>query len=187
VRYGDDMDIAEAIAEADRIIQEHQQEQLHAAREEWQQQQRAHQEEQHRAAHLEHFNQMAEHYEDHKERVEEFRDLLGKERYDLTMAKAATMGMSPMVEDLTLSSPKSAHLQFYLASNPQVLDKLNHMSGRAALQEVRQIESHLILPQPRLRSSAPPPPRTPKGGAAPPSQQTELDAYIRRTYGHRDR
>jgi len=99
------------------------------------------------------------------------------------MAKAQKLMVAPVVEELILESPKSAHLQYFFARNPQRLEKLNKMSERNAAKEIAHIEARLSLPQPKTKTAAPPPSRAPKGGAAPASQEADLNAWLKKKYG----
>jgi hypothetical protein len=129
---------------------------------------------------------MRENVERHTERVEDFRTRNGDESakdYDAVMAKAQKLMVAPVVEELILESPKSAHLQYFFARNPQRLEKLNKMSERNAAKEVAHIEARLSLPQPKTKTAAPPPSRTPKGGAGPTSQEAELNSWLTKKYG----
>jgi hypothetical protein len=131
---------------------------------------------------------MRENVERHTERVEDFRTRNGDESakdYDAVMAKAQKLMVAPVVEELILESPKSAHLQYFFARNPQRLDSLNRMSERNAAKEIAHIEARLSLPQPKTKTAAPPPSRTPKGGAGPRSQEAELDSWLTKKYGNR--
>ena len=128
----------------------------------------------------------AENVDAHRERVELFRTRNGDESakdFDAVMAKAKDLPVSPVVEDLILESGKSAHLQYFFARNPQRLDKINRMSERQAAREIGQIEARLSLPQPKTKSAAPPPSTPPRGGAAPASQEAELNAWLKKSYG----
>ncbi len=131
---------------------------------------------------------MRENVERHQERVEDFRTRNGDESakdYDAVMAKAQKLMVAPVVEELILESPKSAHLQYFFARNPQRLEKLNKMSERNAAKEVAHIEARLSLPQPKTKTAAPPPSRSPKGGVAPRSPETDLNAWGKSKYGAR--
>jgi len=124
--------------------------------------------------------------ERHAERVEDFRSRNGEESakdYDAVMSKAQKLMVAPVVEELILESPKSAHLQYFFARNPQRLDSLNRMSERNAAKEIAHIEARLSLPQPKTNTAAPPPSRTPKGGAGPTSQEAQLEAWLKKKYG----
>jgi hypothetical protein len=129
---------------------------------------------------------MRKNVEAHQERVEDFRtrngDLSAKD-YDAVMSKAQKLMVAPVVEELILESPKSAHLQYFFARNPQRLDSLNRMSERNAAKEIAHIEARLSLPQPKTKTAAPPPSRTPKGGVAPRSQEADLNAWLKQKYG----
>jgi hypothetical protein len=129
---------------------------------------------------------MRENVERHQERVEDFRTRNGKESaedYDAVMRKAEKLMVAPTVEELILESPKSAHLQYFFARNPQRLDKLNRMSERNAAKEIAHIEARLSLPQPKTKTAAPSPSRSPKGGVAPRSQESDLNAWGKQKYG----
>ena len=131
---------------------------------------------------------MRENVERHAERVEDFRTRNGEESakdYDAVMAKAQKLMVAPVVEELILESPKSAHLQYFFARNPQRLEKLNKMSERNAAKEVAHIEARLSLPQPKTKTAAPPPSRPPKGGVAPRSLDADLNAWGKSKYGAR--
>jgi hypothetical protein len=124
--------------------------------------------------------------EAHIERVDEFRKRVPD--FDKQMREAAKAGdlkVSPVVEDLLLDSDKSAHLQLYLAKNPDRLARLNDMSEREAAREIGRIESRLSLPNPKTKTQAPPPVKSPKGGAAPSSPEKDLDAWLSKKYGKR--
>src|SRR5262245_24156525 len=108
---------------------------------------------------------MRENVERHSERVEDFKNRNGEESakdYDAVMAKAKNLMVSPVLEELILESPKSAHLQYFFARNPQRLDSVNRMSERNAAKEIAYIEARLEVPQARTRTAAPPPSRAPK-------------------------
>jgi hypothetical protein len=131
---------------------------------------------------------MAENVERHQERVEEFRTRNGEQSqqdYDKVMASAKDLRVAPAVEELILESPKSAHLQYFFARNPQRLDKINRMSDREAAREIGHIEARLSLPQPKTKTAAPPPKRAPKGGVSPASPEAELNSWLIKKYGNR--
>jgi hypothetical protein len=133
---------------------------------------------------------LRENVERHQERVEDFRTRFGEEsakKYDAVMAKASKLMVAPVVEELILESPKSAHLQFFFAQSPERLDKLNRMSERNAAKEIAHIEARLSLPQPRTKTAAPPPSRAPRGGAGPTSQEAQLESWLNKKYGNRGR
>jgi len=124
--------------------------------------------------------------ERHQERVEDFKNRNGDESakdYDFVMSKAQKLMVAPVVEELILRSPKSAHLQYFFARNPQRLDKLNRMTALDAGVEIGLIQARLSLPQPKTKTAAPPPSRAPKGGAGPTSQEAQLDAWLKKKYG----
>jgi hypothetical protein len=133
-------------------------------------------------------DRMAENVERHQERVEEFRTRNGEQSqqdYDKVMASAKDLRVAPAVEELILESPKSAHLQYFFARNPQRLDKINRMSDREAAREIGHIEARLSLPQPKTKTAAPPPKRAPKGGVSPASPEAELNSWLIKKYGNR--
>lgn len=128
---------------------------------------------------------MRELVEAHQERVEEFRGQV--KDFDQTLKSSANLKASPTVESLILESDKSAHLIYHLAKNPDRLDRLNRMSEREAAREIGRIESRLSLPSPKVETKAPKPVTPPKGGAAPRTPETDMEAYLQRTYGDRYR
>src|SRR5882672_88834 len=131
---------------------------------------------------------MRENVERHQERVEDFRTRNGDESakdYDFVMSKAQKLMVAPVVEELILESPKSAHLQYFFARNPQRLDKLNRMTALDAGVEIGLIQARLSLPQPKTKTAAPPPSRPPKGGAGPTSLDAQLNAWGKQKYGAR--
>jgi hypothetical protein len=131
---------------------------------------------------------MAENVERHYERIEEFRSRNGEQSqqdYDKVIAAAKDLRVAPAVEELILESPKSAHLQYFFARNPQRLDKINRMSDREAAREIGHIEARLSLPQPKTKTAAPPPKRAPKGGVSPASPEAELNSWLTKKYGNR--
>lgn len=121
--------------------------------------------------------------DDHKERVSKFSAKVKDFKEVITAASKAGATATPIVESLVLESDKSAHLVYYLAKNPNVIEKLNGMGERAAAREIGRIEAKLSLPQPKKQTQAPKPVAPVKGGAAPASQDAGLDAYLARTYG----
>lgn len=120
---------------------------------------------------------MRELVEDHQERIEEFRG--SAKDFDSVMASAAGLKVAPVVEELLIESDKSAHLQYFLAKNPQTLARLNDMSEREAAREIGRIEARLSLPAPKTETSAPKPVVPPKGGTAP---RVKLEEMSMRDY-----
>jgi len=129
--------------------------------------------------------------EQHNDRVADFRTRgatpdekkANAADFDKVMAAAKNAKVAPVVEELILDSKKGAHLQYYLAKNPDRLAALNRMSERDAAREIGRIEARLALPKPKTKSSAPPPPRRPQGGSAPASADAELEGYLTKKYG----
>ena len=136
----------------------------------------------------EHARQMSQYAEDYKKGVEDFRQRNGEisaKEWDAAIAKANARGLtaSDAVAKLIMKSPKGAHLTFFLAQSPDRLDRLNRMSEIDAAVEIGMITSRLSMPQARTRTAAPPPSRPPRGGVAPASQDAELNAWLKKSYG----
>jgi len=129
--------------------------------------------------------QLRETAEAHQDRVLDFKERTPD--FDSVMAEANRQELkaSPALEEMILESDNSAHLVYFLARNPGVLNDLNTMSERQAARAIGTIESRLSLPNPRTQTRAPAPIRPITGGAAPSSPDRELEAYLSRKYGKR--
>jgi hypothetical protein len=87
------------------------------------------------------------------------------------------------VIDEIKSSENSALLAYHLAKNPDKLNALNSMSARELAREMGRLEATVKMPEAKRATTAPAPLSRPKGGAAPRSQDADLAAYLKRTYG----
>jgi hypothetical protein len=121
----------------------------------------------------------------HAERVEEARGTITD--FDEAMAEMKGVNVRNDVLDEIMSSDKSALLAYHLAKNPDKLDALNSMSGRELAREMGRLEATVKMPEAKKQTSAPAPLDRPRGGAAPPSQEADLAAYLKKTYGDRAR
>jgi len=117
----------------------------------------------------------------HSERVEDAREVIAD--FDEVMAEMKGVSVRNDVLDEIMSSYKSALLAYHLAKNPSELNALNSMSGRELARAMGRLEATVKMPEAKRATSAPPPMSRPKGGAQPASQEAELAAYLKRTYG----
>lgn len=101
--------------------------------------------------------------------------------YDAVMKGAASLSVSHAVGQLLLESEKSAVIEYHLAKNPDVLDRLNGLSPIAAAKEIARLEDRLALPNPKTATKAAPPVSSPKGStAAPPDlSKMSMDEYVK--------
>lgn len=121
----------------------------------------------------------------HAERVEQARETITD--FDDAMEEMKGVNVRNDVIEEIMSSDKSALLAYHLAKNPEKLDALNSMSGRELAREMGRLEATLKMPEAKKQTSAPAPLDRPRGGAAPPSQDADLAAYLKKTYGDRAR
>lgn len=117
----------------------------------------------------------------HAERVEDAREVIAD--FDQVMAGMKGVNVSSEVIDEIMSSEKSALLTYYLAKNPDKLDALNSMSNRELAREMGRLEATVKLPEAKRATTAPAPLGRPKGGAAPSSPDSDLQAWLTKTYG----
>lgn len=129
-----------------------------------------------RRSQLERERQMA-----HLERIDEAREAITD--FDQVMGKMKGVNVRQEVIEEIISSDKSALISYHLANNPSKLDELNAMSGRELAREMGRLEASLKLPAPKKQTSAPPPVSAVKGGTAPASPETDLNAWLDKTYG----
>lgn len=117
----------------------------------------------------------------HAERVEDAREVIAD--FDTVMkAMDGVQTRSEVIEEI-MASEKSALLAYHLAKNPDKLNALNSMSGRELAREMGRLEATVKLPEAKKQTSAPPPLSRPKGGAAPSSADSDLAAWMKKTYG----
>lgn len=116
--------------------------------------------------------------QDHQDRVREARAQI--KDFDAAVA-SANHPVSPVVEQLILESEKSAVIQYHLAKNPDVLDRLNRTSPLSAAKEIARLEDRLALPNPKTATKAAPPITSPKGGASPSVDLSKMsmDDYVK--------
>jgi multidrug efflux pump subunit AcrA (membrane-fusion protein) len=119
----------------------------------------------------------------HAERVEDAREVIAD--FDQAMkGMDGVQARTEVIEEI-MASDKSALIAYHLAKNPSKLEALNSMSGRELAREMGRLEATVKMPEAKKQTSAPAPMSRPKGGAAPPSQDAELAAYLKKTYGDR--
>lgn len=117
----------------------------------------------------------------HAERVEDAREVIAD--FDSVMAEMKGVNVRNDVLDEIMSSDKSALLAYHLAKNPNELDALNQMSGRELARAMGRLEATVKLPEAKKQTSAPPPLSRSKGGASPSNAESELAAWMKKTYG----
>lgn len=96
------------------------------------------------------------------------------------MKGAANLKVSQAVGQLLLESEKSAVIEYHLAKNPALLDRINAMSPLSAAKEIGRLEDRLSLPNPKTATKATPPINSPRGGAAPTVDLSKMsmDEYV---------
>jgi hypothetical protein len=119
--------------------------------------------------------------EDHLERTEEFRKVVPD--FDEVVAKGLNVPMSDDILDLLVESPKGPMLAYHLAKKPELVKEIASLSPVQAAKRIGEIEARLSLPKPKTTTSAPAPVTPLKGGAAPSSPDSDLDAWLKKTYG----
>lgn len=169
VRYGDpvhnidDPELEALIANADRLLQEHQEDLAHERRQR-----------------IDTWRQRGE------TPIEQQRN---KAAYDAALRRATELGLkvAPDVADVMMQHERLPHLVFYYANNPNELRSVNKAASqdpRMAAAMVGELAARLKLPEPKRVSAAPVPPKTrPGGGAGVPSDDAQVSAYINKTYG----
>lgn len=123
--------------------------------------------------------------EAHIERVEGAREVIAD--FDQVMKAMDGVQVRQDVIDEIMSSDKSALISYHLAKNPNELDALNAMNSRELARAMGRLEATLKMPEAKRATDAPAPLTRPKGGAAPGSQDADLQAYLKKTYGDRRR
>ena len=117
----------------------------------------------------------------HAERIEDARDVIAD--FDEVMGTMKGVQVRKDVIDEIMSSDKSALLSYHLAKNPDKLDALNSMSARELAREMGRLEATVQLPEAKKQTSAPAPLAPVKGGASPSSAESDLNAWLKKTYG----
>lgn len=120
--------------------------------------------------------------------IEAFQERLDETRgkipdFDKALAEAKDREVKPHVTELVIESEKGGLLAYYLAKNPNVLTELNGMSERAAAKAVGRLEQRLTLAKPKTATAAPPPAKQVSGASKPSSPDSDLDAWLAKTYG----
>ena len=120
--------------------------------------------------------------------IEAFQERLDETRgkipdFDKVLAEAKGREVKPHVTELVVESEKGGLLAYYLAKNPDVLTKLNGMSERDATKEVGRLEARLTLAKPKTATAAPAPAKQVSGSSKPSSPDSDLDAWLAKTYG----
>jgi hypothetical protein len=121
----------------------------------------------------------------HQDRVEDARESIPD--YDKVLASAKTP-VSPEVGRELIASDKSALLSYYLARNPEKLERLNGMTGRELAREIGRLEGSVRMPASNQKTNAPSPIQPLRGGASPafdPSHSSMEDYIAKRTSGWR--
>jgi hypothetical protein len=119
--------------------------------------------------------------EAHAERIEDAREVIAD--FDEVMETMKGVQVRQDVIDEIMSSDKSALLSYHLAKNPEKLDALNSMNARELAREMGRLEATVALPEAKKQTSAPPPLTALKGGASPSSAESDLNAWLKKTYG----
>jgi hypothetical protein len=117
----------------------------------------------------------------HAERVEDAREVIAD--FDQVMGTMKGVNVRNEVIEEIMSSDKSALLSYHLAQNPEKLQAMNTMSARELAREMGRLEATVQLPSAKKQTTAPPPPSTLRGGAAPSSAESDLNAWLKKTYG----
>lgn len=125
----------------------------------------------------------AEANEEFLERVEEVKANIAD--YDKVINDFAKAGgrFAPHVIEELRDSEKGPVLAYELAKNPALSAELNALSPRDAAREIGRIEARLSLPKPKTTTKAPPPIAPVSGGGSPNTQEADLNAWLKRTYG----
>jgi hypothetical protein len=117
----------------------------------------------------------------HAERVEDAREVIAD--FDQVMEGMKGVNVRDELIDEIMSSEHSAVLAYHLAKNPDKLNAMNGMSGRELAREMGRLEATVRLPEAKKATTAPAPLSRPKGGASPSSADSDLAAWMKKTYG----
>jgi hypothetical protein len=101
----------------------------------------------------------------HMERVKAAKGAISD--FDRVMNKMRGVEVHEDLIEEIKASDKSPLLAYHLASHPDKLAELNHMSERQRAREIGRLEATLKMPEGRKQTKAPPPVSNLKGGAAP--------------------
>lgn len=102
--------------------------------------------------------------------------------YDAVINSAVNVYIAKQVEDLVLQSEKSALLAYHFAGNPDKLARLNALPLVEAAREIGRLEARLSLPSANKVTKAPPPVASVRGGATPRDEDSDLEAWLTKTY-----
>lgn len=122
---------------------------------------------------------LRERSEAHQERVEAAKEFI--KDYDQAVASAPPINRE--VGEEILSSEKSELIAYHLAKHPEKISALNNMTGRELAREIGRLEGSVRAPSAKHQTSAPPPPSTVKGGSTPRNPDSDLSAWLKKTYG----
>lgn len=125
-------------------------------------------------------NRVRELVENYEEGQDKARKVISD--YDAVIASAKDAKVLPHVEGLLLESDKSALLAYHLAKNPDKLARLNAMPPVQAAREIGRLEARLSLPSANKVTKAPPPVASVRGGATPRDEDSDLEAWLTKTY-----
>lgn len=117
--------------------------------------------------------------EAHQERVEAAKEFI--KDFDQVVASAPPVNRE--VGEEILSSEKSELIAYHLAKHPEKIHALNGMTGRELAREIGRLEGMVRAPSAKHQTSAPPPPTTLKGGSTPRNPDSDLSAWLKKTYG----
>jgi len=117
----------------------------------------------------------------HLERVEDARETITD--FDQVMEGMKNVNVRQGIIDEIMSSDKSALLAYHLAQNPEKLQAMDRMSGRELAREMGRLEATVQLPTAKKATTAPAPLGRTKGGASPSSAESDLAAWMKKTYG----
>lgn len=117
----------------------------------------------------------------HAERVEDAREVIAD--FDQVMSGMKGVNVRSDVVEEIMASDQSAVLTYYLAKNPDKLNALNSMSARELAREMGRLEATVKMPEAKRATTAPAPLGRPKGGASPSSPDSDLQAWLTKTYG----
>ena len=116
----------------------------------------------------------AERLDDFKKVATDFEEVVGR---------ASGYTLHDAALDLIRASEKGPEIAYHLAQKPTRIRELNAMSPLEAARHIGRLEASLSRPTPKRQTSAPPPKSPPSGGAAPKSQDADLEAWLKKTYG----
>jgi hypothetical protein len=117
----------------------------------------------------------------HLERVEDAREVIAD--FDQVMKAMDGVNVRQELIDEIKASDNSAVIAYHLAKNPDKLNALNGMSGRELAREMGRLEATVKLPEAKKATTAPAPLSRPRGGASPSNADSDLAAWMKKTYG----